>query len=94
MTRRLWPLALLGVLTLAGPKLFTALGGPPGADGAAAVQARALDPNYEPWFAFLWEPGPLEPWLFTLQVALGIALFGGALYVAKRSPTDRDRGSR
>ena len=55
-----------------------------GADGEAMDAARAINPEYEPWFEPLWEPpsGEIESMLFTLQAAIGAGCIG--FYFGKR----------
>jgi len=77
-------LLILGVLTLT---LFPLLTIAPRADGEAIFtgsdgQAEDLithaHPDYQPWFAPLWEPpsNEIESMLFGLQASIGAALIG------------------
>lgn len=80
-------LLLLGVIALAvipllvikpghdGEEIFT------GSDGQAETVITETHPDYQPWFAPLWEPpsGEIESLLFGLQAALGAALIGYCL---------------
>lgn len=43
-----------------------------GTDDQAAKTIGAIRPDYEPWFAPLWNPGEAEALLFVLQGALGL----------------------
>lgn len=56
-----------------------------GADEQAMALIGDLNPDYEPWFAPLFEPpsGEIESLLFALQAALGAGLLG--YYFGKRS---------
>lgn len=58
-----------------------------GADGEAMDTARAINPEYEPWFEPFWEPpsGEIESMLFTLQAAIGAGFIG--FYFGKRKRT-------
>jgi cobalt/nickel transport protein len=49
-----------------------------GADGAAEEAITEISPDYEPWFANIWEPpgGETESLLFALQAALGAGFVG------------------
>jgi cobalt/nickel transport protein len=45
-----------------------------GADGEAEEVITEIQPEYEPWFAPLWDPpsGEIESLLFALQASLGV----------------------
>ena len=47
-----------------------------GADGEAEALISVIRPDYEPWYAPLWEPpsGEIESLLFALQAALGTGI--------------------
>ncbi|WP_070000890.1 energy-coupling factor ABC transporter substrate-binding protein [Cellulosilyticum sp. I15G10I2] len=47
-----------------------------GADGAAEAMIAEINPDYEPWMGFMFEPpsGEVETLLFSLQAALGTAV--------------------
>jgi cobalt/nickel transport protein len=49
-----------------------------GADAQAQVVITTANPDYQPWFAPLWEPpsSEIESLLFALQAALGAGLLG------------------
>jgi len=49
-----------------------------GADGQAEGAILEIRPDYQPWFASLWEPpsGEIESLLFMLQAALGAGFLG------------------
>jgi len=49
-----------------------------GADGEAEGAITEINPDYQPWFASIWEPpsGEIESLLFSLQAALGAGLLG------------------
>ena len=49
-----------------------------GADAQAQAVITTTNPDYQPWFAPLWEPpsGEIESLLFALQAALGAGLLG------------------
>jgi cobalt/nickel transport protein len=48
-----------------------------GADGQAMETVAALNPDYQPWFGFIWEPPPeIASGLFALQAALGAGVLG------------------
>ncbi len=64
-------LAVLGLLLNPGSEFG-------GADGAAEEAITEIAPDYEPWFANIWEPpgGETESLLFALQAALGAGFVG------------------
>ncbi|MFJ4469172.1 energy-coupling factor ABC transporter substrate-binding protein [Streptomyces sp. NPDC089424] len=71
-------LLLLAVVALAVLPLVLGLGDHKeepftGADAEAETAITELDPDYEPWFAPLYEPpsGEIESGLFALQAAVG-----------------------
>ncbi|MDN5314898.1 MAG: cobalt/nickel transport system permease protein [Clostridiales bacterium] len=49
-----------------------------GADGMAEGVIAEIAPDYQPWFASIYEPasGEIESLLFALQAALGAGLIG------------------
>ncbi|MCP5197590.1 MAG: energy-coupling factor ABC transporter substrate-binding protein [Gammaproteobacteria bacterium] len=48
-----------------------------GADGQAMAAITTLNPDYQPWFEFIWEPPPeIASGLFALQAALGAGILG------------------
>lgn len=48
-----------------------------GADGQAMAAIITLNPDYQPWFDFIWEPPPeIASGLFALQAALGAGVLG------------------
>jgi len=48
-----------------------------GSDGQAMEAVTALNPDYQPWFGFIWEPPPeIASGLFALQAALGAGVLG------------------
>ncbi len=48
-----------------------------GADGQAMEAVAAIQPDYQPWFGFVWEPPPeIASGLFALQAALGAGILG------------------
>jgi cobalt/nickel transport protein len=48
-----------------------------GADGQAMETVAVLNPDYQPWFEFIWEPPPeIASGLFALQAALGAGVLG------------------
>ena len=62
-----------------------------GTDSAATEQIASSNPDYEPWFAPVFEPssGEVESGLFALQAALGAGVLGfvlGALWQRNRAP--------
>lgn len=72
-------LAALLVFALAAVPLMTQRGAEFGGSDSQAEEAiTGLQPEYEPWFAPLWEPpgGEVESLLFTLQAALGAGVLG------------------
>ncbi|MDN5347363.1 MAG: cobalt/nickel transport protein [Clostridia bacterium] len=49
-----------------------------GADGQAEEAIAQIKPDYEPWFASIWQPpsGEIESLLFALQAAIGAGFIG------------------
>ena len=48
-----------------------------GSDGQAMAAVAAIQPDYQPWFGFIWEPPPeIASGLFALQAALGAGILG------------------
>ena len=48
-----------------------------GTDGQAMAAVATLNPDYQPWFDFIWEPPPeVASGLFALQAALGAGVLG------------------
>ncbi|KAB2936325.1 MAG: energy-coupling factor ABC transporter substrate-binding protein [Candidatus Contendobacter sp.] len=48
-----------------------------GSDGQAMEAVAAIQPDYRPWFGFIWEPPPeIASGLFALQAALGAGGLG------------------
>lgn len=47
-----------------------------GSDGGAETAITEVQPDYEPWFASLYEPasGEIESLLFTLQGSIGVGI--------------------
>lgn len=47
-----------------------------GSDGGAEVAITEVNPDYEPWFASIYEPasGEIESLLFTLQGSIGVGI--------------------
>ncbi len=76
-------LILLGLLALAMPLLSIFVDFGQGSDDAAGTMIEHLAPNYSiAERSFGYEPSEAaEPWLFVLQVLIGLAIFGFALYI-------------
>jgi cobalt/nickel transport protein len=48
-----------------------------GTDGQAMEAVATLNPDYQPWFGFIWEPpSEIASGLFALQAALGAGVLG------------------
>jgi cobalt/nickel transport protein len=48
-----------------------------GTDGQAMEMVATLNPDYQPWFGFIWEPpSEVASGLFALQAALGAGVLG------------------
>ena len=48
-----------------------------GSDGQAMQTVAAIQPDYQPWFGWVWEPPPeIASGLFALQAALGAGILG------------------
>jgi len=69
-----------------------------GADGQAEEAIAEVAPEYEPWFAPLWEPpgGETEGLLFALQAAIGAGLifFAFGYWVGRRKGEQREQTAR
>jgi cobalt/nickel transport protein len=59
-----------------------------GTDDQAADAIGQINPGYKPWTAALWEPSEaVEPYLFGLQAAIGVAFI--AYFIRRhRRPAD------
>jgi len=63
-----------------------------GADGQAMETVAVLNPDYEPWFGFIWEPSPeIASGLFALQAALGAGVLGYYLGFRRGQARRRNR---
>lgn len=65
-----------------------------GADGEAEGVITEIAPDYEPWFAPIWEPpsGEIESLLFALQAVIGssiIAYYFGYMKGKRKSANNR-----
>jgi cobalt/nickel transport protein len=69
---------LLAVVALAVFPLIFVQGEYGGADGEAQDLIQEVNPEYEPWFAALYEPpsGEIESLLFVTQAAIGAGVLG------------------
>ena len=70
------------VVALAASALIAAPGSQfGGADDQAVKAIGELAPNYQPWFAPLWQPpgAEMQSLLFSLQAALGSGIVGYAI---------------
>ncbi|WP_214371267.1 energy-coupling factor ABC transporter substrate-binding protein [Pseudonocardia sp. H11422] len=77
-------LIVLAVVVLAGLPLLFVEGEFGGADGIAAEQIAADHPDYQPWFAPLFEPSAeVASGLFALQAAIGAGVIGYYFGVAR-----------
>lgn len=48
-----------------------------GSDGQAMQTVAAIQPDYQPWFGWVWEPPPeIASGLLALQAALGAGILG------------------
>lgn len=66
-----------------------------GSDGEAQKVITEIKPDYEPWFAHLFEPasGEIESLLFASQAALGAGVIGYAIGLYKgRSQRQKSDG--
>ncbi len=64
-----------------------------GADGQAMEAVATIQPDYQPWFGFVWEPPPeIASGLFALQAALGAGILG--YYLGFKRGQARDRRNR
>jgi cobalt/nickel transport protein len=63
-----------------------------GSDGQAEAAITQIRPDYQPWFAPLWEPpsGEIESLLFGLQAALGAGVIGYCLGLYRGRKLGRD----
>lgn len=68
-------LAVIAIFAL--PFIINPDAGYGGADVAGSDAILQQDPNYEKWFAPLWQPPPeTESMLFALQAAIGAVIIG------------------
>jgi len=64
-----------------------------GSDGQAMAAVATIQPDYQPWFGFVWEPPPeIASGLFALQAALGAGILG--YYLGFKRGQARDRRNR
>lgn len=65
-----------------------------GADGQAKELIAEIQPHYEPWFSFLWEPpsGEIESLLFALQAAVGAGIIGYYLGYSRAKAKKQENG--
>ncbi len=82
----IWFLAVCGLIFLLLPLLGNVMELGDGTDDKAGELIQTVNPDYIPhpfWQGF--EPSEAaEPWLFVLQVAIGIALFAWAFRLLKK----------
>ncbi|MBW0101380.1 energy-coupling factor ABC transporter substrate-binding protein [Pseudonocardia sp. KRD291] len=88
-----WLLLVAVVVLVAFPVVFVD-GEFAGSDGQAEEAITESHPDYEPWFAPLYEPpsGEIESGLFALQAALGAGVVGyyfGVVRTKRRLGADR-----
>lgn len=75
--------AALALVSL--PTVLARVGIGVGTDNQAVAAVTSSQPGYQPWFHALWAPPAwLEAPLFGLQIALGLALIGGCLWLLRR----------
>jgi cobalt/nickel transport protein len=72
---------------------FGRMNGFVGADNQAQSMIGRIRPDYQPWFDSIFDPGEMEEWLFALQAAIGVGVFGYCLIKlhARRKNTDRSQ---
>ena len=64
-----------------------------GSDGQAMAAVATIQPDYQPWFGFVWEPPPeIASGLFALQAALGAGVLG--YYLGFKRGQARERRNR
>ncbi|MCB1770573.1 MAG: energy-coupling factor ABC transporter substrate-binding protein [Candidatus Competibacteraceae bacterium] len=74
-----WLLALVVILAVVSIRIGSRREGAEftGTDGQAMATVTALNPDYQPWFDFIWEPpAEIASGLFALQAALGAGVLG------------------
>lgn len=83
---RILALSLGALLCLALPVLGGIIDFGAGADDMAGEAVMSLSPSHDPSpFFSAFEPSEaLEPWLFALQVLIGLVLFGWAIWAMRR----------
>lgn len=86
-------LLLSAVIALAVFPLVFVRGDYGGADGQAEAAIGELQPDYEPWFASIYQPPSkeIESLLFSVQAALGAGVIGYAIgrYQGRRERVER-----
>jgi cobalt/nickel transport protein len=77
--KNVWLLLLAGILVVGSVLIGSRQEGAEfaGSDGQAMEVVAAIQPDYQPWFGFIWEPPPeIASGLFALQAALGAGVLG------------------
>lgn len=64
-----------------------------GSDGQAMETVATIQPDYRPWFGYIWEPpAEIASGLFALQAALGAGVLGYYLGFKRGQARRRNRG--
>lgn len=77
--QNVWLLLLAGILVVGSVLIGSRREGAEfaGSDGQAMEVVAAIQPDYQPWFGFIWEPpAEIASGLFALQAALGAGVLG------------------
>lgn len=84
-------LAVILIVIIAIPLIFTDGHEFGGSDGAASEAVSETDPGYEPWIESVWEPpsGEIESLLFCVQAAIGAGAAGFVLGRITKKNEDR-----
>lgn len=67
-----------------------------GADGKAQELITQINPDFKPWFSYIWEPpsGEIASLLFALQAALGAGFVGYFIGFSRgKKHKDKEEGS-
>lgn len=76
--KRNWILIIVFIIITAVPFFISSSAEFEGTDGQATEAIHTIQPSYEPWAGFIWEPasGEIESLLFAAQAAIGTGVIG------------------
>ncbi|QLH74436.1 MAG: energy-coupling factor ABC transporter permease [Methanomassiliicoccales archaeon] len=77
--------AIIAICIASVPALMYAGQELDGADDRGGEAIQSIVPDYKPWFEGFFQPSEgLEPWLFKLQLAIGVVIIIAVLYIAMK----------